>query len=146
MRTKAIYVLALALCAGVVSGCVDENLDGGKEVSGKAIKFGLSSQKTKTEYDGKDPYQINWVNGDQIKIFCAEAETAKSALYNVTPVTSAKDGTIANAGSDVLQWGGDALTHHFYAVYPGSTAKVDENGIATFTINRNQKCTVTTTK
>lgn len=145
MRTKAIYVLALALCAGVVSGCVDENLDGGKEVSGKAIKFGLSSQKTKTEYDGKDPYQINWVNGDQIKIFCAEAETAKSALYNVTPASTAKDGTIANAGSDVLQWGGDALTHHFYAVYPGSTAKVDENGIATFTINRNQKCTVTTT-
>ena len=73
MRTKAIYVLALALCAGVVSGCVDESLDGGKEVSGKAIKFGLSSQKTKTVYDDTDHYQINWVNGDQIKIFCAEA-------------------------------------------------------------------------
>lgn len=145
MRTKAIYVLALALCAGVVSGCVDEDLDGGKEVSGKAIKFGLSSQKTKTEYDGKDPYQINWVNGDQIKIFCAEAETAKSALYNVTPASTAKDGTIANAGSDVLQWGGDALTHHFYAVYPGSPDNVVENGIATFPINRNQKCTVTNT-
>ena len=147
MRTKAIYVLALALCAGVVSGCVDEDLDGGKEVSGKAIKFGLSSQKTKTVYDDTDPYQINWVNGDKIKIFCAEAETAKSALYNVivTPASAAKDGTIANAGSDVLQWGGDALMHNFYAVYPGSTADVDENGIATFTINRNQKCTVTTT-
>ena len=145
MRTKAIYVLALALCAGVVSGCVDESLDGGKEVSGKAIKFGLSSQKTKTVYDDTDPYQINWVNGDQIKIFCAEAESAKSAVYNVTLASTAKDGTIANAGSDVLQWGGDALTHHFYAVYPGSTADVDENGIATFTINRNQKCTVTTT-
>lgn len=147
MRTKAIYVLALALCAGVVSGCVDESLDGGKEVSSKAIKFGLSSQKTKTVYDDTDAYQINWVNGDKIKIFCAEAETAKSALYNVivTPASAAKDGTIANAGSDVLQWGGDALMHNFYAVYPGSTADVDENGIATFTINRNQKCTVTTT-
>ena len=145
MRTKAIYVLALALCAGVVSGCVDEDLDGGKEVSGKAIQFGLSSQKTKTVYDDADPYQINWVDGDQIKIFCAEAESAKSALYNVTPASTAKDGTIAYAGSDVLKWGGDALTHHFYAVYPGSTADVDENGIATFTINRNQKCTVTTT-
>ena len=96
MRTKAIYVLALALCAGVVSGCVDEDLDGGKEVSGKAIKFGLSSQKTKTVYDDADPYQINWVDGDQIKIFCAEAESAKSALYNVTPARAAKDGTIAN--------------------------------------------------
>ena len=145
MRTKAIYVLALALCAGVVSGCVDEDLDGGKEVSGKAIKFGLSSQKTKTVYDDAKPSQINWVDGDQIKIFCAEAEAAKSALYNVTPASTANEGTIANAGSDVLQWGGDGLKHHFYAVYPGSTAKVDENGIATFSINRNQKCTVTTT-
>ena len=145
MRTNAIFYLTLALCAGVVSACVDENINSDKDVNGKAIKFGLSSQKTKTVYDDTDPYQINWVNGDQIKIFCAEAETAKSALYNVTPASTAKDGTIAKAGSDMLQWGGDGLTHHFYAVYPGSTAKVDENGIATFSINRNQKCTVTTT-
>ena len=149
MRTKAIYVLALALCAGVVSGCVDEDLDGGKEVSGKAIKFGLRSQKTKTEYDATDPYQINWVDGDQIKIFCAEAESAKSAVYNVTPASTTKDGSITNAGSDVLQWGGDALTHHFYAVYPdpgeSESVTVSDDGIATFTINHNQKCTVNTT-
>ena len=145
MRTNAIFYLTLALCAGVVSACVDENINSDKDVNGKAIKFGLSSQKTKTEYDDTDPYQINWVDGDQITIFCAEAESAKSALYNVTPASTAKDGTITNAGSDVLQWGGDGLTHHFYAVYPGRTANVDENGIATFSINRNQKCTVTTT-
>lgn len=145
MRTNAIFYLTLALYASVVSACVDENINSDKDVNGKAIKFGLSSQKTKTVYDDADPYQINWVNGDQIKIFCAEAETAKSALYNVTPASTAKDGTIAKVGSDELQWGGDGLTHHFYAVYPGSTAKVDENGIATFSINRNQKCTVTTT-
>lgn len=145
MRTNAIFYLTLALCAGVVSACVDENINSDKDVNGKAIKFGLSSQKTKTVYDDKDSYQINWVNGDQITIFCAEAESAKSALYNVTPASTAKDGTITNAGSDVLQWGGDGLKHHFYAVYPGSTAKVDENGIATFSINRNQKCTVTRT-
>ena len=145
MRTNAIFYLTLALCAGVVSACVDENINSDKDVNGKAIKFGLSSQKTKTVYDDTDPYQINWVNGDQIKIFCAEAETAKSALYNVTPVSTAKEnGTIANAGSDVLQWGGDGLTHNFYAIYPGNAAEVVD-GIATFSINRNQKCTVTTT-
>ena len=128
MRTNAIFYLTLALCAGVVSACVDENINSDKDVNGKAIKFGLSSQKTKTVYDDKDSYQINWVNGDQITIFCAEAESAKSALYNVTPASTAKDGIITNAGSDVLQWGGDGLKHYFYAVYPGSTAKVDENG------------------
>lgn len=145
MRTNAIFYLTLALCAGVVSACVDENINSDKDVNGKAIKFGLSSQKTKTVYDDKDSYQINWVNGDQITIFCAEAESAKSALYNVTPASTAKDGTIANAGSDVLQWGGDGLMHNFYAIYPGNAVEEVVDGIATFSINRNQKCTVTTT-
>ena len=145
MRTNAIFYLTLALCAGVVSACVDENINSDKDVNGKAIKFGLSSQKTKTVY--ADQYQINWVEGDQIKIFCAEAETAKSALYNVIPATTAKDGTIENAGSDVLQWGGDGLLHNFYAIYPGAADRVEvsEDGIATFTINHNQRCTVTKT-
>lgn len=145
MRTNAIFYLTLALCAGVVSACVDENINSDKDVNGKAIKFGLSSQKTKTVYDGSDPYQINWVNGDQITIFCAEAESAKSALYNVTPASTAKDGTIAKAGSDELQWGGDGLTHNFYAIYPGNAVEEVVDGIATFTINHNQRCTVTTT-
>lgn len=145
MRTNAIFYLTLALCAGVVSACVDENINSDKDVNEKAIKFGLSSQKTKTVY--ADQYQINWVEGDQIKIFCAEAETAKSALYNVIPATTAKDGTIENAGSDVLQWGGDGLLHNFYAIYPGAADRVEvsEDGIATFTINHNQRCTVTKT-
>lgn len=145
MRTNAIFYLTLALCAGVVSACVDENINRDKDVNGEAIKFGLSSQKTKTVYDDKDPYQINWVDGDQITIFCAEAESAKSALYNVTPASTAKDGTIAKAGSDVLQWGGDGLMHNFYAIYPGGNAAEVVDSIATFSINRNQKCTVTTT-
>ena len=147
MRTNAIFYLTLALCAGVVSACVDENINSDKDVNGKAIKFGLSSQRTKTVYDDTDPYQINWVNGDQIKIFCAEAESAKSALYNVTPASTAKDGKIVNAGSEVLQWGGDGLTHNFYAIYPGAAdgVTVSEDGIATFTINHNQRCTVNTT-
>ena len=145
MRTNAIFYLTLALCAGVVSACVDENINSDKDVNGKAIKFGLSSQKTKTVYDDNDSYQINWVNGDQITIFCAEAESAKSALYNVTPASTAKNGTIAKAGSDELQWGGDGLTHNFYAIYPGNAVEEVVDGIATFSINRNQKCTVTTT-
>lgn len=127
--------------------CVNEKIDG-NQATIKGIKFGISNQRTKTVYDDNDPYQINWVNGDQIKIFCAEAESAKSASYNVTPVSTAKkDGTLANAGTDFLQWGGDGLMHNFYAIYPGEASglKVDENGIATFTINHNQKCTVTTT-
>lgn len=127
--------------------CVNEKIDG-NQTTIKGIKFGISNQRTKTVYDDTDPYQINWVDGDKIKIFCAEAESAKFASYNVKPASAAaKDGTLENTSSDVLQWGGDGLMHNFYAIYPGEASglEVDKNGIATFTINHNQKCTVTTT-
>lgn len=143
------WTLFSMLCAGaMLTGCSDDEGGTARPAAGTPISFSLTSSGTRTIYDGKDPYQINWVNGDQIKIFCAEAENAKSALYNVTPASTAKDGTIAVAeGSDVLRWGGDTETHHFYATYPGAAdgVTVDNKGIATFPINRNQKCTVTTT-
>lgn len=142
------WTLFSMLCAGaMLTGCSDDEGGTARPAAGTPISFSLTSSGTRTIYDETKPYQINWVEGDQIKIFCAEAETAKSALYNVTPASPANDGTIAAAGSDVLQWGGDTETHHFYATYPGAAGgvTVDDKGIATFPINRNQKCTVNTT-
>ena len=142
------WTLFSMLCAGaMLTGCSDDEGGTARPAAGTPISFSLTSSGTRTIYDETDPYQINWVTGDQIKIFCAEAETAKSALYNVTPASTANNGTIAAAGSDVLQWGGDTEMHHFYATYPGAAdgVTVDDSGIATFPINRNQKCTVTTT-
>lgn len=142
------WTLFSMLCAGaMLTGCSDDEGGTARPAAGTPISFSLTSSGTRTTYDDTNPYQINWVNGDQIKIFCAEAESAKSALYNVTPASTAKDGTIAAAGSDKLQWGGDTEMHHFYAIYPGAAGgvTVDNSGIATFPINRNQKCTVTTT-
>lgn len=142
------WTLFSMLCAGaMLTGCSDDEGGTARPAAGTPISFSLTSSGTRTIYDGKDPYQINWVDGDQIRIFCAEAESAKSALYNVTPASTAKDGTIEAVGSDKLQWGGDTETHHFYAIYPGAAGgvTVDNSGIATFPINRNQKCTVTTT-
>lgn len=142
------WTLFSMLCAGaMLTGCSDDEGGTARPAAGTPISFSLTSSGTRTTYDDTNPYQINWVNGDQIKIFCAEAETAKSALYNVTPASEAKNGTIAAVGSDVLQWGGDTEMHHFYAIYPGAAGgvTVDNSGIATFPINRNQKCTVTTT-
>lgn len=148
MKKYFSFLCAALVLAGILVSCSDEDHENGKKgVAGRTINFSVSGKSSRTVYDGNNPLQINWVDGDQIKIFCAEAENAKSALYNVTPASTAKDGTIAAAGSDVLQWGGDTETHHFYATYPGAAdgVKVDDKGIATFPINRNQKCTVTTT-
>ena len=129
------WTLFSMLCVGaMLTGCSDDEGGTARPAAGTPISFSLTSSGTRTIYDGTDPNQINWVEGDQIKIFCAEAETAKSALYNVTPASTAKDGTIAAVGSDVLQWGGDTETHHFYATYPGAAngVTVDANGNASY--------------
>ena len=146
MKRVSLYLAAAAMTAFSLVSCKNEKLENSKATQ-KGIKFGISSLRTKTIYDEKDALQINWVSGDKIKIFCAEAESAKSASYVVTPTSTAKNGTISNASEDVLQWGGDDLIHNIYAIYPGdvSGVTVDENGIANFTINHNQKCTVSTT-
>ena len=146
MKRVSLYLAAAAMTAFSLVSCKNEKLENSKATQ-KGIKFGISSLRTKTIYDEKDALQINWVSGDEIKIFCAEAESAKSASYVVTPTSTAKNGTISNASEDVLQWGGDGQIHNFYAIYPGdvSGVTVDENGIARFTINHNQKCTVNTT-
>ena len=146
MKRVSLYLAAAAMTAFSLVSCKNEKLENSKATQ-KGIKFGISSLRTKTIYDENDALQINWVSGDKIKIFCAEAESAKSASYVVTPTSTAKNGTISNASEDVLQWGGDDLIHNFYAIYPGdvSGVTVDENGIASFTINHNQKCTVSDT-
>ena len=145
MKRVSLYLAAAAMTAFSLVSCKNEKLENSKATQ-KGIKFGISSLRTKTIYDENDALQINWVSGDKIKIFCAEAESAKSASYVVTPTSTAKNGTISNASEDVLQWGGDGLIHNFYAIYPGDNSRlnVDENGIASFTINHNQKCTVST--
>ena len=145
MKRVSLYLAAAAMTAFSLVSCKNEKLEN-SQATQKGIKFGISSLRTKTIYDENDALQINWVSGDKIKIFCAEAESAKSASYVVTPTSTAKNGTISNASEDVLQWGGDGLIHNFYAIYPGDNSRlnVDENGIASFTINHNQKCTVST--
>ena len=116
MKRVSLYLAAAAMTAFSLVSCKNEKLENSKATQ-KGIKFGISSLRTKTIYDENDAPQINWVSGDEIKIFCAEAESAKSASYVVTPTSTAKNGTISNASEDVLQLGGDGLIHNFYAIY-----------------------------
>ena len=146
LRFKYIVGLA-AVAAGLVS-CVKEDFENAVNGSYDGIQFNISTVDTKTVYGTQasdKSWPLYWVAGDPIRIYCAEAEDAKQADYTVTPPSEESNtGSIALApGSTALQWGGDSNVHNFYAVYP-NTATI-KNGIATFQINRNQKCIVTTT-
>lgn len=144
MKTNLYILIALITLGNVLYSCSDENLDSIGKHTGKGIQFGINTDASRTVYDDENTSQINWLSGDKITIHCAEAEATKKADYQVTPSTTEEhNGTIAAVGSDYLQWGGDAETHNFYAVYPNGISV--ENGVATFPINRNQKAIVTTT-
>lgn len=137
--------------AGAFSGCSSDDLDNGhgnKPTSGATVNFALSNTTTRTEYDDENEFQINWNNGDKIRIFCNEAEDVKQADYTVI---KSIDPDKEHAGKlqyneSGLAWGGDNITHNFFAVYPADNNKVSvADGIASFSINLDQVCELPTT-
>lgn len=131
----------MALC-----GCgKEENGGNGAKAAGTAVDFALSqSAHTRTVYDETDKYQIDWTQGDKVKIFCAEAEDVKSATYDVIPSATDKHSGKLTYNANGLKWGGDSNIHNFYAVYPADDSKVTfSDGIAHFKINHSQLCQMT---
>lgn len=139
-----IALVSVALAAALTS-CKENELDPKKAGAGegKKISFEISEANTRTEYDASDNLQINWTEGDKVRIYCAEAEDVTDAEYTVSQISKNTGKLVYNA--EGLAWGGDDLIHNFYAVYPSDKNKVsvDENGIATFKVNHNQICSVT---
>ncbi len=142
---KYLSVLCAGLVvAGALSGCSDDEFgnDNNTASAGETVNFTLSSGvSTRTVYDDTDPYQINWTDGDVIRIYCYEAYDVKNADYTVLKdETTENKGTLQN-NENGLVWGSGM--HNFYAVYPADDSKVSvsSSGIATFQLNQNQTCT-----
>lgn len=138
-----IFAIALAVLASCQEKWAPENAG-----TGNNIRFCATKTATKTVYDDENDLQINWVAGDQVKIYCAEAEDVKVATYKVTrkeTLGQKHKGHLQLAteiNKDGLKWGGDTDEHNFFAVYPANTAISVEDGIATCKVNTNQICTV----
>lgn len=89
------------------------------------MNFALSNATTRTEYDDENEYQINWSNGDKIRIYCNEAEDVKQADYTVI---KSIDPDKEHAGKlqyneSGLAWGGDNITHNFSPSIPQTTTR-----------------------
>lgn len=138
-----IFAIALAVLASCQEKWAPENAG-----TGNNIRFCATKTATKTVYDDENDLQINWVAGDQVKIYCAEAEDVKVATYKVTrkeTLGQKHKGHLQLAteiNKDGLKWGGDTDEHNFFAVYPANTTITVEDGIATCKVNTNQICTV----
>lgn len=146
MKKNFIKWFAGALLAGMVCGCNDDKGLGERPSAGSRVNFSLSSAvSTRTVYDENNIYQIDWIEGDKVRIYCDEAEDVKRADYEVVaPIDESNRHTSTlKYNENGLAWGTDNGMHNFYAVYPADDNRVNvQDGIATFTINSNQVCEV----
>lgn len=145
MKKNFLNVMIMAAAVSAFAGCQDE-LDQNKVKEGDYIPFAISEEKTRTAYSDTDEFQINWVDGDKVRVFCYEAEDVNNAEYGVTKDAKAENTGKLNPNSNGLKWGGYENEHKFYAVYPSDADKisVDQSGIATVKFNLNQTVTVGT--
>lgn len=137
-----IALVSVALAAAALTSCKENELDPEKAGEGRKISFAISEANTRTEYDASDNLQINWTEGDKVRIYCAEAEDVKNAEYTVAQISKNTGKLVYNA--EGLAWGGDDLVHNFYAVYPSDTKMIAgvTDGKVTVNANLNQMCTL----
>lgn len=140
------YILFwMATVALVLSSCTKDETGEENPIGGNEINFGMVDTRTiYGDQQSDKSWPVYWSAGDQIKIYCAQTPQG-SAVYDTDGEgkTAAKISKTTNP----LTWNEQGgVDHTFYAIYPASDKiTVDENGIANFPINRNQKATVTTT-
>lgn len=134
--SAAVAAAALASCD--VNEPDPENVAG----AGRKVSFSITEARTKTAYDASDNLQINWTDGDKVRIFCDEAEDVKRADYTVAQINKNTGKLVYN--TEGLAWGGDDVEHNFYAVYPADDNMVAgvQDGKLSVNANLNQTCTV----
>lgn len=132
---KSRYILLAGMVAMTcLVGCSDDSQDNGMAKNpvkiGDEILFGSSLSdkvESRTVYGDRD-YEgvaVNWVEGDEIAIFCKETSQPANHLvnYRITPDenTPSKASEVMKVDPNAagLQWGSEDL-HHFYAFYPAS--------------------------
>lgn len=142
------YILFwMATVALVLSSCTKDETGEENPIGGNEINFGMVDTRTIYGEQQRDKsWPVYWSAGDQIKIYCAQTPQG-SAVYATDGDGTSPSANISKTDDYPLTWNEQGgVDHTFYAIYPASDKiTVDENGIANFPINRNQKATVTTT-
>lgn len=154
--------MSVVMLLGIAS-CSDDEVVKNHVQPGEVVRFSIDQRSSRTVYEAEDgdgsSWQIDWVKGDGITIFCQQAEGAKSADYTITPTEDAAHTIkLTEAGSQSkyglvddnpngLCWNGAIINenpeHNFYAAYPNGVAKTtDTEGVLEFPIG-NQYCTLT---
>ncbi len=150
MNIKYFTLLTSILLAGLFASCTEEvplEEEGIQQAKGTEIGFKLNSIDTRTLYgsitdEGTIP--VKWWDKDLIRIYCAQAEPpVTNAEYIINSELGTNTATMKLNSLEGLRWGGDTDPHTFYGTYPSDNdISVDDKGVVTFPVNKNQLCTV----
>lgn len=152
MKEKVSFVFLVLACAASLSSCTQK-----LESFGNAVRFSAHSNgsTTKTQYAGMDgSFEIiNWVSGDQIRIYSPEGGGITSsdkssgffyADYTLSEIKTSghisQAGTITPTAGNGISWVDGGGNANFFSVYP-STLAVSASGSklgATVTIPESQ--------
>lgn len=141
MRTRPLMG-ALVSTAILLAGCQENDIVKPKETwhKGDNVEFRVRAgyennggNDTRTVYtgktytiDGKTYERVDWVEGDQIRIFCKEAQNpAEGVNYSDYKIVRHENAAGKDYGylervnpNGSLQWGDPSKKHTFYAFYP----------------------------
>lgn len=150
MMKQTFYAALAVLTLGTLSACSEKDDHSDDEENSQYVNFTVGGGTTRTVRDANNKYQINWAEGDKVRVYSDKASTASNA--NSADYTVNKDAEKANVGklaynADGLMWNEDYQLHKFYAVYPADDSKVKgvdmANGTVTLTAPTSQTVTVT---
>lgn len=128
-RYRCLFILCLL--GGMllsVTSCENKLSLLGQRVS---FKFTSTSADTKAAYSnaffkegGQNYERIDWTKGDKIAIYCPEASMPenKSSVFTVEGINTDSRYSKASVKSSNDMYWGEAVLHHFYAVYPSHEA------------------------
>lgn len=152
---KSIFYIGITWIAMLCS--CSEEIDNGTVTNpvqtGDEVLFGSSlfdEVESRTVYGDRDKegVAVNWLDGDQIAIFCKETSQPANHLvtYKITPNENtpsiASEVMKIDPNAAGLQWGEKDM-HHFYAFYPASAVHAaesdDQQGTITANIPVNQQ-------
>lgn len=150
------YMMMAALAAATISlttSCSDEEMVKMSTKEGEPIRFTAVTKQaveTRTAYsttthekNGKQYWDLYWVENDEVTIHCPEAQaTEESGHSNTAEYTvegkSAADMTVSySITGEGLYWGKDE-THHFFEAYPSKNVTEIKDGVLTATLPSSQ--------
>lgn len=157
MKKTIFSLMSVVMLLGIAS-CSDDEVVKNHVQPGEVVRFSIDQRASRTVYETEDEWQIDWIKGDGITIFCQQAEGAKSADYTITPTnadhsveqeTPSKYGLVDD-NENGLCWNGAIINenpaHNFYAVYPAGVAtSCGDDGIVTLPLKNSQVCTIKNT-